>query len=167
MDRQRRTIPGRVTRHVRELLGEFSSDEASETVEEVLALELRRVWKGRSSAKLNGVSMSVSEEASDMATSLSISDVGNANMLARLESYRNGGISPARQYADIAGRLAVYTVSSSKSLDNLRFMDAMVYMGEEERGQVRASSRTDCGGTTWESRKEEMGGVRETEGDLL
>ena len=91
MDRQRRTAPEVITSHVRELLGEFSSDEASETVEEVLALELRRVWKGRSSAKLNGVSMSVSEEASDMATSVSISDVGNANMLARLESLGERG----------------------------------------------------------------------------
>lgn len=85
-------------RHVRELLGEFWSDEASEDVEKVLASELRREWKGRSELKLSGVSRSASYEPSDMATSLSTSAVGNANRFARLVfcGDGDGALSSAR-----------------------------------------------------------------------
>lgn len=65
-------------RNLRELAGEFSSDDASE--ENVLEVEGRRVWNGPSGMD-RGVRRSVSEEASDMATSMSASACGKGMRL--------------------------------------------------------------------------------------
>ena len=82
-------------RNSRELLGEFSSEDASEdAVEKALAFELRREWNGRSGAILSGLSRSASEDASDMATSLSSSDVGNAKRLGRFAFYTGKKLAP-------------------------------------------------------------------------
>ena len=60
----------------------------SDTEDAVLAFEMRRVWKDVWSGNSSGVRSSVSEEASDMATS--VSELGNWKRLGRLADCGNG-----------------------------------------------------------------------------
>ena len=71
---------GKARLNSRELAGEFSNEDNSE--ETVLAVEVKRAWNGCSGIE-RGVSKSGSEDASDIATSISASVQGKAMQLGR------------------------------------------------------------------------------------
>ena len=59
-------------------------DDEPDAVDAVLALEMSRVWNAGASGNSSGVRSSVSEEASDMATSASVLiELGNWKRLGR------------------------------------------------------------------------------------
>lgn len=130
-------------------------DSEKEVDDVVEASEMRRVWKAcagdgnwegnalAAEGKSSGVRRSVSEEASDMATSVSVE--GNWKRLGRFALYR-GQTSLANDGRAGQYELTEYETSSSNSMDNFLFID----MARNEYGRVcRAKART--------SRKWEVG----------